>query len=201
MIRVVPALLSLLIASLVTAIELITSKYPQTLSLLKKCSYLYIYALIYGLISFGVMLGLDQLLLAKKLQLEGVGSNPWLQAVAIGMSAKALLHIRFYSVTAAGQSFPLGTETIVQLFEPWLLRKIELYEWNAVRDLITPRAERYANLDEAKAKIIRNLPSTFAGQERTAFETDVNRKTSVDDAMEMYLGRFGRRSFDRVFPN
>jgi hypothetical protein len=200
MIRVGPALLSLLIAALITAVELITSKYPHTLSLLKKCRVLYIYALIYGLISFAVMLVFDQLVLANKIQLEGVGSNPWLQGVAIGLSTKALLHIRFFSVTAGAQSFPLGTETIVQLFEPWLLDQIMLYEFNAVRDLIQPRAAKYPDLSGVKARIIADLPPTFSGPEKTAFASDVNDKTSVVGAMEMYLGRFGRTSLDRVFP-
>ena len=200
MFRVLPALLSFLIAATITAIELVTSKYPHTFPLLKRCRVLYFYALIYGLISFGVMVCFDQLVLANKIKLEGVGSNPWLQATAIGMSTKALLHIRFFSVTAGAQSFPLGTETIVQLFEPWLLDQIMLAEFNAVRALIQPRATKYSNLVDVKARITGNLPSTFSGQERTAFEVDVNKQTLIVGAMEMYLGRFGKTSFDRVFP-
>ena len=199
MIRFGPALLALAIASLVTAIELITSKYPHTAPLIKKCRYLYAYMLIYGLLSFGATLGFDQLFQSGKIRIEGIGSDRWWQAIALGVSTKALLHIRLFSVTAGAQSFPIGTETIVQLFEPWLLDQITLYEFNAVRDYLKPRAARHTDLVQVKADILTNLPPTFSGPERTAFEADINKQTSVVGAMEMYLERFGTRSFDRVF--
>jgi hypothetical protein len=200
MVRFGPAMLALAIASLITTIELITSKYPHTAPLIGKCRYLYAYVLIYGLISFGVTLGFDQLVQSGRIKLEGVGADPWWQAVALGFSTKALLHIRIFSVTAGAQSFPIGTETIVQLFEPWLLDQVMLYEFNAVKKFIAPRAAAHLNLAQVKRDILENLPPAFSGPERTAFQADINNQTSVVDAMEMYLSRFGKASFDRVFP-
>jgi hypothetical protein len=98
---------------------------------LKKCSALYWYAFIYGVIAFGVMLGLDYLLKQKTVTLEGFGlANPWWRAVAVGLAVKAFLHLRIFSVGVGGQTFPIGTETLVQLFEPWLMRTMELYHFN-----------------------------------------------------------------------
>src|ERR1700736_1601035 len=115
MIQLGPPVLAFVIASFIAALELITSKYPRTFFLLKRCPALYVYALIYGLIGLGVMLGLNYLVSQKAVTLEGFGlSNPWWQAVAIGLSVKAFLHLRIFSVGVGGQSFPIGTETIVQ---------------------------------------------------------------------------------------
>jgi hypothetical protein len=136
--NILPPLLSFIIGALVAHIELITSKYPRTFFLLKKSFALYAYTLIYGILSFFVMLTLESLTRAQIISLEGIGiSNQWIQALIVGVSTKALLHIRFFKVSFGSQSFPVGVETFVFLFEPWLLRTIDLDEFNAVRDFIT----------------------------------------------------------------
>jgi hypothetical protein len=196
-----PALLAFTIAALIAWLELITSKYPRTFDHLWKCWLLYLYALVYGVISFGAMLGLMQLVNGGAIKLEGVFlSSVWIQAIAIGLSTKALLHIRLFNISVGTTSFPLGTESILHLFEPLVLEKIELYEFNAIRSLIEVRAKSYSVLKSVKEKIKFNIPQSLTGIERKSFEIDVDAKKTVIEAMELYLRRFGRRSFDRVFP-
>ena len=57
-----PSSLAFGIATVIALLELITSKYPRTFFLLKRSRALYTYALIYGVIAFGVTLGLDVLI-------------------------------------------------------------------------------------------------------------------------------------------
>ena len=200
MTNLLPAILSFLIAAVFAALELMTSKYPRTIFLVKKCRYLYLYVAIYGLVSFGALLGLNLLVEAKKITLEGIGlQNIWVKSTIVGLSTKAFLHISLYSLSVGGKTFPLGTETIVQAFEPWLLEEIFLFEFNAVSDFISPRAARYSDLATAKTTIKGNLPASLTGPERIGFEADVDAKTSVPSAMEVYLRRFGKRNFTRVF--
>lgn len=178
-----------------------TSKYPRTIFLVKKCRYLYVYVAIYGLMSFGALLGLNALVEAKKITLEGVGlQSIWVKSIIVGLSTKAFLHISLFSLSVGGKAFPLGTETIVQIFEPWLLEEIFLFEFNAVSDFIAHHATRYTDLATVKTTIKGNLPANFTGPERIGFEADVDAKTSVTAAMEVYLRRFGKRNFTRVFP-
>ncbi len=115
-----------IIASLVTALELVTSKYPRTARFCFKSPWFYGYVLIYGILAAGFLALLP--LLGSLVTIEGVGlSNPWVKAVFVGLSVKAFLHIRIFSVsTGPGQSFPFGLESFVQLFEPWMLRTLEL---------------------------------------------------------------------------
>lgn len=172
--------LAFIIASLISMLELITSKYPRTFFLLKKSWALYTYALIYGVISFVVMLVLNSLIIAGIVKLEGVGiSNLWTQSIAVGLATKAFLHIRFFNVSSGSQSFPVGTETIVQLFEPWLLRTIELDNFNAVRNFINSRANKYNDLNDVKTKSRNNLPRTFSEQDRTAFQADIDKEQAL----------------------
>lgn len=196
-----PAFLAFTIAALIAWLELITSKYPRTFDHLWTCWLLYLYALVYGVISFGAMLGLVQLVNGGAIKLEGVFlSSVWIQAIAIGLSTKALLHIRLFNISVGTTSFPLGTESILHLFEPLVLEKIELYEFNAIRSLIEVRARSYSVLKSVKDQIKFNIPQSLTGIERKSFEIDVDAKKTVIEAMELYLRRFGRRSFDRVFP-
>lgn len=201
MANLLPAVLAFLIAAFFAALELATSKYPRTIFLLGKCRYLYAYVAIYGLLSFGALLGLDALVAAKKITLEGIGlESIWVKAIIIGLSTKALLHISLYNLTVGAKSFPLGTETIVQLFEPWLLEEIFLFEFSEVSTFIAPRAARYADLANVRTTIKGNLPSSFSGLERSGFEVGVDAQTSITAAMEVYLRRFGKTNFTRVFP-
>src|ERR1700688_3061252 len=116
-----PLAVAFVIAALVTALELITSKYPRTARFCVKSPWFHIYFVIYGLLGAGALALLPVL---TQVTIEGVGlSNPWVKAAFVGLSVKAFLHIRIFSVsTGPGQSFPFGLESFVQLFEPWMLK-------------------------------------------------------------------------------
>jgi len=207
--NILPPLLSFIIGALVAHIELITSKYPRTFFLLKKSLALYAYTSIYGILSLIGMLVLESLIRTQVISLEGLGiSSRWIQAVVVGVSTKALLHIRLFKVSFRNLSFPVGVETFVFLFEPWLLRTIDLDEFNAVRDyhffsyfkFIALAENRYTDLNDVKTKIEDNIPPTLSNLEKAAFLTDLKEKDTVPEAMELYLQSFGKRSFERVFP-
>jgi hypothetical protein len=198
-----PALLSSALATSLAALELITSKYPRTFSLLRRSWAFYAYAIIYGIIAFCVMLGLEVLVKSGTVKLEGLGlSSAWVQAVVVGVTFKAFLHIRLFSVSVGAESFPVGVETLVQLFEPWLERTIELDHFIALRNYIAPRALKYTDLGLVKKQIAQNLPPSMSaeGAEGKAFLADVQQASSVTKAMSLYMTSVGRRLFDSVFP-
>jgi len=120
----------------------------------------------------------------------------------IGVTLKAFLHIRLFNVTIGAESFPVGVETLVQLFEPWLQRTIELDHFNALRNYIAPLALRYTDLDLVKKQIAQNLPPSMSaeGVEGKAFLADVQQASSVTEVMRLYMTSVGRRLFDSVFP-
>jgi hypothetical protein len=196
-----PAGLAFLIAASIALIELITAVYPRTFFLLKKCGTFYAYFLIYGAIGCGIMLGLQSLIDAHLITLEGIGlDSPWVQAIVVGVTIKSLLHIRLFNVTAGSQSFPVGIETLMHLFEPWLLASIQLHHFNAGREFIEPRAKKHSTLGAVRNRIKRNVPQSLQNPDRAAFLDDIQKVETVIEAMELYLQHFGKRSFDRVFP-
>jgi len=195
-----PSILAFFVAAFLSLLELVTSKYPQTSFLLWRSRAFYAYGFIYGLLALGATLGLGALSATGAIKLQGLGmSSPWVQAVAIGISFKALLHIRLFSVTTGSEAFPIGVETLVQLFEPSLTRKILLDHFNALQGFIGPRADKYRDLVNVKKNIADNIPELPA-QEGTAFLMDIQQAASVRQAMELYLKLVGRPGFDRVFP-
>lgn len=194
-----PALLAFILASLVAWLELITSNYPRTVFFIRKYWALYVYALVYGVVGFAVMLALPLL----DIKLEGpLVSNRWMQAVAVGLSTKAFLHIRLFTVGSA----PIGIESIIHLFEPTLLQYIDLEEYFKVKEFLNPRVATYdvppppPALEAVKQRVLAGLPTSFAGAERVSFETDLNKANSIAGAMEVYLRRFGRRLFNQTLP-
>lgn len=199
-----PAVLAFVVACAIAVLEVITSRYPRTYFVLTptRSWALYAHAAIYGLIAFGVTLGLSALTDSGVVRLEGLGlGDPWVQSLAAGLTVKAFLHIRLFSATVGSQSFPIGVESLVQLFEPWLLASIATDEFNGVREFLEPRAQRYPDLNDVRQRIHDNLPRLLTEQERAAFLRDVEAASRTTDAMELYLGLLGKRTFDRVFPS
>ncbi len=198
------AILAFVVASIFTAIELLTTDYPRTYFVFTPSNglALYGYSAIYGAIAFGVVLGLDGLTAAGFVQIEGFGvGNLWVRAIIVGLSVKAFLHIRLVSVNTGGpQPFPIGLETLVQIFEPWLLRTIYLDEWNGVRAYVTPRAQQYTDLEEARQRIAQNLPERLGEAERAAFLADMDQAQTVQVLMSRYLRLLGRETFNGTFP-
>jgi hypothetical protein len=197
---ILPALLAGFIAAAISASELITAKYARTCFLLIRCGWLWAYALIYGLIGFGVTLGFDSLVASEAIHVQGLGlTSPWVRAVVIGLSVKAILHINLFNVTVGAQSRPIGIESLVQLFEPAMLRNILLREFLEARNYVTPYAASNPNLVAVKQQIKANVPASLEQLEKAAFENDVDKAESVPLAMEHFLRFLGRKIFERTF--
>jgi hypothetical protein len=185
-----------LVGLLSSSFELLTTKYPQTYFLVLRAWQFWALGIIYALLAAGGMM----LLSAGVFSIEGLGlKSPFMQAVVVGLSLKALLHVRVWTVHTAGDGFPIGTETLVQIFEPWLSRQLLLDEFNRLRGYLQPKATKYPDLALTQKQILANIPP-LPTPERSAFVADVNACTSVEDAMELCLRRTGRSTLERIFP-
>lgn len=85
-------------------------------------------------------------------------------------------------------------------FEPWLLGSIELSEFNTVRRYLQHCITVYPTLGSVKKTVKDNRPLTLSGSVREAFKIDVDKAEQVTDLMELYLRRFGKENFERIFP-
>jgi hypothetical protein len=90
--------LTFAVATIVTAIELITTTYPRTPEFVTKSRWFYAYILIYGALG-AAALALPPLV-GGEVTMTGVGlENPWVKALLVGFSVKAVLHIRIFTVS------------------------------------------------------------------------------------------------------
>jgi hypothetical protein len=191
-------LLAFAVAALVTAIELITSKYPRTARFTLGSFWFYAYFLIYGVLA---AIGLIVLPLVGGTSSGVATSNPWLNAALVGFSVKAILHIRIFAVsTGPGQSFPVGLESFVQLFEPWLLRSLELDHFAKQSAFIAPRALKFATATDAQNKAIANPPPGFSSEEKAAFEADIGQAATPGQVIAAYLKYAGIKLTTNTFP-
>jgi hypothetical protein len=91
-------IVAFVVAGLVTALELITTKYPRTSGFVLQIKWFYAYVLIYGVL--GAIAYSLLPLLAGEVALTGIG----LSNAVVGFSIKAFLHIRIFTVsTGPGQ--------------------------------------------------------------------------------------------------
>jgi len=195
-----PALCALTIAVMFTWTELRTSKYPNTGFLIRWSKPFWAYCLTYGFIALGGFLLFDLLVQKGQLKVQGLGlESAYIRALVVGVSSKAIMQLNLFTVTSGSSSFPIGVKTVVQLFEPFLLRLIDLDEFNGVREFVEPYAARFPNLEEVKTKVKQNIPTSFSQEERTAFQNEIDKETQVHEAMERFLRFIGKRTFVRVF--
>jgi hypothetical protein len=210
----IQAIVAFVIASLIVWIELVTSKYPRTISLFyNKSKCLWIYPIIYGLMAGLLVLGYQSLSSSGAFRIERPSEMardvpqsgdrlPWWIGIAVGVSAKALLNIRLFSFTSGAETVPVGTESIVRLFEPWLLSTIQLDEFNAVREFIEKRAAIYRDVEDVRRRISTNIPDRILSEaQREAMEADIGKYADVKILMDIYLRAFGPGTFRRVFPD
>lgn len=200
MIEILPLILSLVIATFIAYFELVTTTYPRTGFLLRNCLKLYIYSFIYGLISLGLMLAWKSLIANEVVQVKGIViENVWAQAVFIGVSTKALLNINLFTVGHGESKMPIGIKTILQLFEPWFLREIDLFHFSSLQGYLKPFSDSFSEIEPVKKKIKDNIPPKFPGQEKNAFIKDLDDAQNTNSALDLYLNFAGRNNFERVF--
>ena len=85
------------------------------------------------------------------------------------------------------------------MFEPWLLNKIDLDHFLALGQYIGARAAKYNNLENVQTAIEQNIPQSQAAVTK-AFLSDVQRSTTVPEALRLYLMFVGPKLFDSTFP-
>lgn len=195
-------LIAFFIAYFFTVLELVTSKYPRTYSFIIKKISLHIYGVIYGVFALTIIFVLNLLLQSGSIKIEGLGlSNPLWKATLIGLSTKGFLKIKLFTVNVGTNPFPIGIDTIVQIFEPWLLEEISLNEYNAVRNYLENKVALYSHLslENVKDKIKDNIPRNLKEKDKKVFKLDLSETTTAIDAMELYLATFGRETLERVF--
>ena len=199
-----PPFVAFFIAYFFTVLELITSEYPRTYSFIFKKASLHGYGVIYGLFAFIIVIVLDSLQKSGSIKIEGLGlSNIWWKAILIGLSTKGFLKIKLFTVNVGTNPFPIGIDSIVQIFEPWLLETIRLNEYNEVRKYLEKKVNQYGNLniEDLKKKMKSNIPRTLKDKDKKVFKLDLSEAAESIDAMELYLASFGKESLERVFPN
>jgi hypothetical protein len=199
------AVLAFAVALVVTGLELITTEYPMTPSFVLKSIWYYLYVVIYGVIASVIVLILP--LIADQATVSGVGvANPWIKAAVVGLAIKSFLHIRLFTVsTGPGSSFPVGIETIVQLFEPWMLRSLEIDHWNMQQAFVTARAARIVaaaglQVAAARAQASSNIPTGTKPAVLAAFNADITAAGTPSEVIIVYMKYFGTAAASRVFP-
>lgn len=205
-----PTIIAFCIGAFFTWFELRVSKYPTTGHFIAFIRPVLIYCIAYGVIAAAGFLLSGSLISSGKLKIEGLGLDspyaPYILAIVLGLSSKAIMQLNLYTVTVGSTPFPLGFQTIVQLFEPFLIRSILIREDGEVRNFIKPFADKYpitktdkTKLSELKKKIIANIPQQLPKSERSAFENDIAKDEDVHEAMERFLRFLGRGTFLQVF--
>ncbi len=192
--------LAFIIAVAVTGLELITSEYPRTSKFVLRSLWFWGYVAIYGLLGAVAFAILP--LVSDQITVEGFGlSSPWLMAAFVGFSIKAFLHVRIFTVSRGpGDQFPIGLETFVQLFEPWFLANLDLDHYFREIGFVTPRAARCVDVADAQAKAKAHIPPRFKPAVRAALQADVDRETTKEGVIIVYLTYCGIRLTENTFP-
>jgi len=173
--------LAFAIAFAVTYVELVTSNYPRTGFLVVRSWKLYLYSGIYAVIAGGVTVFWGYLVAADLISFSGAGDSN-------------IVH------SGGMDGLPIGVETLVQPFEPWLLREIDLCHFNEMKSFLKGVEIEYTDLDDVKRMIIKDVSAMPQDRaEVKAFLLDVDEAETVTGVLGLYLTFLGRGSVCRLF--
>lgn len=194
------ALLAGGVASVITLVELITSKYPHTYPWLWRCWPLWLYVAIYGVIAFGLMFGVDYLISSRQITLQGLLiDSPWVQAIAIGITTKALMQITFFNVGGLNPT-PIGIASITQIFEPWLLERLQITVWIAVRESVQPHSRKFPDVQKVVEMIENKVPPSWSKEKSATVLAEMKALATSEEVMYLLVNYSGREMLQHVFP-
>jgi hypothetical protein len=197
--KVLCALIAFVIGSIVPVLELVTGTYPRTFYLIKRCKALYLYGLMFGLVA-AVTAVISSILLANgTIKLQGpMIESPYIQAIVIGISVKAVLHINIFTLTSGKTATPIGFETFTRFFEAGLLRDLKFFEFMKINGYLAGYVKNLT-LEEARAKAKANIPPALAKEEREEFILDIDDAKTVQEVLELFLRFAGHKAFEWAF--
>lgn len=193
-----PTALALVLAFGISYWELVTSKYPRTVFLVRRCGYLYAYSGIYGFIAVAVMIAYEAIVPHTGPH-SFIGGNLWIRAIIVRLFTKSFLHFRLFTVPGHPEPTPIGFETITLMFVPYLLREIELSHDRQEMLFATHRVGN-RTLEEVLIAINNNLPDSMAKRDRQGFVASLKKAKTPVRAARLYLRLVGRGHFEMVFP-
>lgn len=200
-----PALVAFAVATLLTGVVVAVTNFPRTFRLLLPRSWAFwLYCAGYGAFAAGVSLTEQSGIVG----ISGVAfSNRYAKAFSAGLlvavAARPLIQQFKLTATFGSRAIPLRLGNVVGSVDSWALGQIALDHHRAVRSYIGPRAERYPDLAEVRARIREHAPAWVPQVDIAAFLQDIEDDrvvNTVTGAMEQFIHRFGKANFDMAFP-
>lgn len=202
--RLLPSIVSLLLAAYVTYQDLISEpRYTRTSFLLwKKESWgpTAKYLAVYAVIAMGICLAFPKLLSGGGIKIEGVVvSSVWTQAVMIGVSVKSLMGIKLWTI-ASSESSNVSIETLIGRLLNFkrMLEEVKDGYFVSLREYAT-NSVGPVGLADVKTRLIAAL-NHLERPELGAFQADLDKTSDPYSAVKFFLERFGRKFFEQAFP-
>ncbi len=193
-----PTILAFLLAGSIAYWELVTSKYPRTVFLTFRCPHIYAYSFVYAAAAVIIMLTYEAIVPHNGSR-SSFSGNPWVRAWAIGLFTKSFLHFKIFTVPGHPEPTPIGLETIMLMFVPYLLREIELGHDRRELQFVKGRVESLS-LEVVSKAIQDHLPVAMAKRDQQGFLASVKKSKDGIRAARLYLRLVGRGHFEMVFP-
>ena len=122
----------------------------------------------------------------------------WPLAVAfIGTLAK----MSIVGAMPGADQFHMTARAILLLFEPELLAHISDDEYFALRKIVRAPAQRYGDLSAVRQAITAHVPDRIEQSKKLVFLNDLEKRTTVEEAMILYVRLVGPRWFRFTFAN
>jgi hypothetical protein len=195
MIALITFMLATVTGSVFTIFDIVSARFGTTMTLvLRRSKAIYLLGFIHGIIA-----GLVSLLHPHVIDIHFANGtsfrSPWIWAIVTGAFTRSLFQSSFFTVSTGRSSTAIGLKSIVQLFEPSLMREVILDEFFAVRSFVQKYAASHPDLDALRALITENLPPDLPEPERQAFLSELALAKTVIEAMEKFLRFVGVSAF------
>lgn len=184
------------VAALVAG-KLLLNRYPNTWTIVLRCSAFWRYATYYALFGFlatWIMLRTSW----GRLPVIFIFPSHIFWPVAVGL-VSAFAKMTIVGAMPGADQFHFTVRAVLVLFEPGLLRQIRNEEYARLKERLLGYADRWRDLAVVVAAIEENLPDELSDNERASFVLQLRRRESPLEAMMAYLRFAGWRNFRLVF--
>ncbi|MCX6677191.1 MAG: hypothetical protein NTU95_04510 [Methanothrix sp.] len=207
-----PYFICFILAAFVAYMAL-SSQYPNTSFLLRRYLPYYCYPFFWGILSVVTYLCMDLMNIHISIVQTDIDrfNNFYLKATIVGLFTKSVFDGFNFKYSIGSEDRIIGLKNISEIIEPKILNAVKDKHDNSLREFVEPRSKGYKTLEDVKKRISADLPKHledkkyFAKTYMLDLDDEVIKPEDPDWAnnckvMENFLITFGKRTFDRVFP-
>ena len=192
----------------------LNSQYTNTNFLLRRYFPYYSYSLFWGVLAVAIYWGINLTNLhitIGQTNIDDLNYNYYVKAFLVGCFTKSVFDGFNFTYSIGPEDKTIGLKTITDIVESNIMTAVDNEHSNSLKEFVKLRQKGYTVLEDVLEEMRNDLPRSKGTQkyfsityildlDDEVLDPDDSDETNIRRVMENFLITFGKRTFDRVFP-